>query len=382
MGGPSFLLNKKFHPKRLDNQKRVFIAEQTTQDKKRREEEAAKEVQKEAELHYYEALGETAARDPRNSSLKFMYALPTKKDDPKDNPGTKAVNAASVVPLEAQHVPSGQDDELVQRFWTRIQDFQETQKLKSMGSTEPSAAASNSNTNNTIAASSTSSSVFHFPGDGRSLTAASVATAASVSLGRDRTKEKELNPMLRNAPVEGSYVRNMQGAHFKPFNEPVRNIQCTRCGDWGHRFGDRECPLRDFNPHDLDRQRREDPMAGFAVTARGAEHSLGVQSAEGLAKLTADKQRLVLSQAMLDTTFGKKPQAQSTQPVKRFDDAGTVEPTSNITASILSNAPLIITVDESDPEAEFIATLTAREKKLLLRKLQVQFQYNNNRPPL
>ena len=72
MGGTSFLLNKKFHPGRIDNQKKVFIAEQKSQERKKAEEEAAKEVMKEREVSYYENLGEISARDPRNSSLKFM----------------------------------------------------------------------------------------------------------------------------------------------------------------------------------------------------------------------------------------------------------------------------------------------------------------------
>ena len=28
----------------------------------------------------------------------------------------------------------------------------------------------------------------------------------------------------------------------------------------GHQSGDRECPMRDFNPHDWARQKREDPL--------------------------------------------------------------------------------------------------------------------------
>lgn len=40
---------------------------------------------------------------------------------------------------------------------------------------------------------------------------------------------------------------------FKPFNKLVRNTRCLRCGEWGHQTGDRECTLRDFNPHDAAR---------------------------------------------------------------------------------------------------------------------------------
>ncbi len=40
MGGKSFLLHKGFHPMRLDNQQKVFLAEENL--RKRREREAAK----------------------------------------------------------------------------------------------------------------------------------------------------------------------------------------------------------------------------------------------------------------------------------------------------------------------------------------------------
>lgn len=29
----------------------------------------------------------------------------------------------------------------------------------------------------------------------------------------------------------------------------LRNVRCMRCGEWGHQSGDRECALKDFNPH-------------------------------------------------------------------------------------------------------------------------------------
>lgn len=40
---------------------------------------------------------------------------------------------------------------------------------------------------------------------------------------------------------------------LKPFNQVVRNTRCLRCGEWGHQTGDRECTMRDFNPHDAAR---------------------------------------------------------------------------------------------------------------------------------
>ena len=46
----------------------------------------------------------------------------------------------------------------------------------------------------------------------------------------------------------------------KPFNKVIHNAQCARCGEWGHKSVDRECSLKDFNPNDFSRLKREDPM--------------------------------------------------------------------------------------------------------------------------
>ncbi|KAK0359015.1 hypothetical protein LTR94_032966, partial [Friedmanniomyces endolithicus] len=73
------------------------------------------------------------------------------------------------------------------------------------------------------------------------------------------------HPQLRNAPVEGGFVKaGKTQIKYKPFNDVIRNVRCLRCGGWGHQSGDRECPLLHFNPLDEARQLREDPMA--AVT--------------------------------------------------------------------------------------------------------------------
>ena len=67
---------------------------------------------------------------------------------------------------------------------------------------------------------------------------------------------------LKNAPVEGKYVENIEH-RFRPLGHEVRNVRCLRCGNWGHQTGDRECPMKDFNPLDSTRQRMEDPLSRF-----------------------------------------------------------------------------------------------------------------------
>lgn len=250
-----------------------------------REEEAAKEVLKEREMTYYENLGEIQNRDARNSSLKFMYAVPA---------------SAKGTSSSTYRVADGNDDPAVAMFWAKINE----KKSKSMANKEEEE----------IAITSSSSSSFPEKGNGE-------------KYDRHYKKNPLDNPLIKNAPREGTYVNGMSMALFKPFNEKLRNVQCSLCGEWGHRFGDRECTMREYNPHDFARLKREDPMTYFTE------------------KLPEDKQLMVLSEAVSNKHIG----VQSISAATTGDDDAY----------------------DSDPEAEFLATLTAREKSLLLRKLRI-----------
>ena len=60
-------------------------------------------------------------------------------------------------------------------------------------------------------------------------------------------------------------------------------------GKWGHRFGDRECELKDYNPHDHARLLREDPATYMKET------------------VPLEKQHMILSQAKLSSSFQGQP---------------------------------------------------------------------------
>ena len=59
---------------RIDNQKRIFIAEEKDKQRVDTEKESVEQIMKERELCELEGLGKAPERDPRNSSLKFMYS--------------------------------------------------------------------------------------------------------------------------------------------------------------------------------------------------------------------------------------------------------------------------------------------------------------------
>lgn len=69
MPGLSFLFKKRFHPSRLDNQKKVFLTEENKTKESEKEKELAVLVAKERELQMYEGLGKGPELDPRNASL-------------------------------------------------------------------------------------------------------------------------------------------------------------------------------------------------------------------------------------------------------------------------------------------------------------------------
>lgn len=85
MGGMSFLLKKRFHPYRLDNQEKVFLAEEKQKEKSLREMESKQEIEKEKEILYYENLNQLDKRDERYTSLKFMYIMSNKSNTTNSN---------------------------------------------------------------------------------------------------------------------------------------------------------------------------------------------------------------------------------------------------------------------------------------------------------
>jgi hypothetical protein len=48
---------------------------------------------------------------------------------------------------------------------------------------------------------------------------------------------------------------------IKPVGVEVRNVRCSRRGNYGHQSGDQECPLKDvIMPNEESRLKRDDPL--------------------------------------------------------------------------------------------------------------------------
>jgi len=147
----------------------------------------------------------------------------------------------------------------------------------------------------------------------------------------DRDIEAEKFPFLKNAPVQGMYTENLKITH-KPFGIELRNVKCARCGNWGHTSGDRECPMKDFNPNDSHRQKLEDPLTH-------------IQTRE----MQLYKEKLILKKGGRSPIRGGIAESDPNQQMLPESES-----------------------DSSDAEREFLATLTPKQKKRLLKKYKEQ----------
>jgi CBF1 interacting corepressor len=284
MPGISFLFKKRFHPARLDNQKRIFIKEEKTSQRNELEKEKSLQVMKERELQAYEGLGQAPDRDPRNSSLKFMYSAPAAGKG-KDEKGKKIDLLAKPQPAS---LDDNGDDEFVRQFRAKFtKKTNEQEQAQQLPPEDPELYQTDSN----FAPSSSSSSSQQRPvADQRKLEIDVGRRTSSVPTFSD---QGERHPLLKNAPIEGLYALNMAVRH-KPFSEIVRNVRCLRCGQWGHKSGERECSMKDINPLDMERRNREDPMGADKLEASGYYDDSSDPESEFLKTLTRREKRLLL----------------------------------------------------------------------------------------
>ena len=331
MPGLGFLFKKRFHPSRLDNQKRIFVAEKKVSDKNEREADSAKEVVKEKEMQYYESMGKMEFRDPRTSALKFMYATPQNKEE--ESGKTKPKQMATVKDYESKIDARTGDDEMVRAFREKIAQSKQMSLDSASSSHEyrvdppddkdiiDEQQSRTKGNNNAI----------------EYMTKLEKEVGGKLRTEATHEEMQERFAVLKNAPVEGGYVKGMVMKH-KPFNELLRNVHCIRCGAWGHMSGERECTLKDYNPNDYARQQREDPMARMMPICQPTATTSSTSSVTGAVSGSG-------AGSGAGSGYGRVDRRTSS---KYVDEAG-----------------------DSDPEAEFLASLTRREKKLLLIKLQV-----------
>ncbi|CAI5712691.1 unnamed protein product [Peronospora farinosa] len=204
-----FLGQKSWHPANKANQKRIWVAEQNAREREKNEMEKAKEVRKAADALQAQqsaaAAGDVnAARRMASEQVNFLYAAPPGLPEAKEM-------------MQQTKQMTIEEDEAVREF---------RRKVESRGGTQ------------------------------RKLERYVGRRAEETLTIKDQV---ERFPMLKDAPVEGKYTETIR-VNFNPVGLRLRNVRCVRCEDWGHQSGDRECKLRDQNPNDATRLRREDPV--------------------------------------------------------------------------------------------------------------------------
>lgn len=226
-----FLNMKGWHPANKTNQRRIWIAEQNARDRAQREQEAAVEVRQSAELQRFQQLAAASSGDPAaarraadQQQLGFMYAPPPGLPKPNDAAANGAEGARWIVCLLTMETVTdacwdvGADDDADVAAFRRKVD-----KCKKVGE----AAAED-------------------PREGQRNLERYVGRRPDENLTIKAQVERF--PFLKDAPVEGQYTDAVR-VNFKPMGKQLRNVRCMRCGEWGHQSGDRECALRDANPH-------------------------------------------------------------------------------------------------------------------------------------
>ncbi|XP_011860836.1 PREDICTED: corepressor interacting with RBPJ 1 [Vollenhovia emeryi] len=162
--------------------------------------------------------------------------------------------------------------------------------------------------------------------------------------GAKKEREKEDNePEYKfewqrkyNAPRE-SYCKGDSEIRDQPFGIQVRNVRCIKCHKWGHINTDKECPLY--------------------------SQAMSVVMANNNSQMPPAPDTMTLVQQMREDGLALKKSALDAQQHLR----------------VPGHEHLIVSEDEEQSELSFIKSLTKKEKKRLLLKLQLLERKNHKK---
>ena len=155
---------------------------------------------------------------------------------------------------------------------------------------------------------------------------------APKGLNKEKPDEQEFKfEWQRTAPRE-AFVKNDASIRDQPFGIQVRNVKCLKCHKWGHINTDKECPFYDNDVSDLIKNEdTEEPAQPKKL--RNTD----------------------LIRAMREDGLTLK--------------RGLIDPSEDSEIMIRKERKLAKEGESSDPEQRFVNSLTRKQKKMFLKKI-------------
>ena len=273
-GGLAFLSKKFFNPANLNNQRRVWEAEQRAEKEAKAAKERAEQLKRERDdEELAKARGGKTGGD--RAALSFMYAVPPGMADEKKRgghgdgdedafglPGSgddrkpAAAAAAGANASASGDITQRQpgDDDAAAAFRAMLAGHQrpsDDADHDASQSTGPSNALVGSEYDPSAADQKSSASSGGVSGDNRTQLEKAVGRRDAYNTSLTLEEQVARFPSLKNAPMAPGMKADNVNVSFKPLGAEIRNVKCLKCGVWGHSKGDRECKLSGWNPFEL-----------------------------------------------------------------------------------------------------------------------------------
>lgn len=278
-GGLAFLSKKFFNPANLNNQRRVWEAEQRAEKEAKAAKERAEQLKRERDdEELAKARGGKTGGD--RAVLSFMYAVPPGMADEKKRGGNgdddedafglhvsesddrkPAAAAAAAAAAGANASASGDitqrqpgDDDAAAAFRAMLAGHQRSAgdaDHDASQTTGPSNALVGSEYDPSADQKPSASSGGGASGDNRTQLEKAVGRRDAYNTSLTLEEQVARFPSLKNAPMAPGMKADNVNVSFKPLGAEIRNVKCLKCGVWGHSKGDRECKLGGWNPFEL-----------------------------------------------------------------------------------------------------------------------------------
>lgn len=296
-GGLAFLTKKSFNPANWSNQRQVWEARQNNETEKRRIAERDEQLKREREE---EELARVVGGEEGGGrkALGFMYdagkvpGLDRKQNDGiSDNDGgeydggDKQSGGGGGEEASALYERQPGDDDAAAAFrallarGTAATEGEPTNNISGtqyMTAGEAALKDDGIETNNNAEEDETKDKKPDHRTNLEKAVGRGINAGSNVTLAQQMERFPQLKgaPMALQKPKGGvdnkeSSDSNVASLNFKPLGAVLRNVQCLKCGKWGHSRGDRECEVT-WNPFNMSSSMPTAPIAPPAAAPAAA----------------------------------------------------------------------------------------------------------------